>query len=336
MLRSKVNWTMYREKPTKYFLNLEKKSVMSKTLYRLQTDTGETIDNGQKILDEIKRYYQNLYTTTGPVQKDFCDNLDISKLDQDLKEELEEPVTVQELGIALKAMKNNKSPGLDGLPADFWKVFWGRIKELYWRVIVNSIREGCLHQTAHQGIISLLEKVGKEILRLKNWRPLTLLNVDNKIFSKAMAIWLQKAQTLLINAEQTGFVKNQHLATNIIKIMEVMHHCDTEEIDGVLISFDFEKAFDTVEWETIFHVMKLFNFGEKYIEMTKIIFQDLMICAYNDGNFSEFMYPSRGCRQGCCYSPIIFTFVIEMLGLAIRQSADLEGIKIGDSHIKSG
>ena len=91
-----------------------------------------------------------------------------------------------------------------------------------------------------------------------------------------------------------------------------------------------------VEWHTIFHIMEKFNFGPNFINMTRVIYKDPILLAYNNGNLSKPIYPSRGSRQGCCYSPIIFTYVVEALGVAIRQNDEIEGFQIGQSHIKSG
>ena len=181
-----------------------------------------------------------------------------------------------------------------------------------------------------------MEKPEQDILKLKNWRPLTLLNVQNKIYTKALAKRLQKTQASLIHNEQTGFVKGRQMSTNIVKILEIMNHCDIKEINAVIISFDFLKAFDTVEWNTIFHTMEQFNFGQEFIKMMKIIFEKPLICVQNNGHMSEYITPMRGTRQGCCFSPLIFTLVVEILGLAIRQDKQLRGIKIGSTEIKSG
>ena len=121
-----------------------------------------------------------------------------------------------------------------------------------------------------------------------------------------------------------------------MKILEIINHCNVEKLDVILISFDFEKAFDSVEWQTIFHTLDIFNFGPGIIQMIKVLFARPQICAYNNGYLSEFKEITRGCRQGCCLSPIIFIYVVEILGLSIRQNNKIEGIQIGDSYLKSG
>ena len=111
-------------------------------------------------------------------------------------------------------LRNNHSPGEDGLPCNFYKVFWGKLKYFYFEVIKECIKDGEFHTSARRGVISLLEKIGKETIFLKHWRPLTLLNVDNKIYTKALAMRLQKAQKEVIHSDQTGFVQGRQLSTN--------------------------------------------------------------------------------------------------------------------------
>ena len=336
MVRSRANWLNFAEKPSKYFLNLEKKRAQGKTLHRLLRDNDEIIEDKNDILSEIKNYYEQLYTTGRSIDLTFTESLNIPKLDDELKIELNTPLQIQEFSAALAKMPNGKSPGLDGLPYEFYKMFWTKLKEPYFEAIMEGVADGELHLTARQDILSLLEKSGRDGLRLKNWRPLSLLSADSKLYTKVLAMRLQKTQDQLIHPEQTGFVKKRHMATNVIKILEIISHCDEHEIDGVLISFDFLKAFDTVEWESIYLVLKLFNFGEGFINLVKVVFKNPLLCAANNGFMSEFITPTRGCRQGCCLSPILFTFVVEMLGLAIRQEENIEGIKIGEAHLKSG
>ena len=115
-----------------------------------------------------------------------------------------------------------------------------------------------------------------------------------------------------------------------------MQKCETERINGLLISFDFLKAFDSVEWESLFLALESFGFGAEYIKMVKILYKDPWICASNNGYWSEFFQPTRATRQGCCYSPGIFNLVVELLGLGIRQNKNIIGIELNGREIKAG
>ena len=84
-------------------------------------------------------------------------------------------------------MKSGKSPGTDGLPAEFYKVFWKDVSTYLINSLNRSYQKGNLAITQRRGIISLIPKKDKALNELKNWRPITLLNCDYKIASKAIA-----------------------------------------------------------------------------------------------------------------------------------------------------
>ena len=97
-------------------------------------------------------------------------------------------------------------------------------------------------------------------------------NADNKVYGKILANRLAKTTDTIIHHSQTGFCKGRQLAENIMRINEVMHYCDRKKIEAILISFDFEKAFDNIEWEAIYLALEKFGFGENYVNMVKVLY----------------------------------------------------------------
>ena len=138
------------------------------------------------ILEEIRGFYEKLYMTNGQVDISYIEKLNIPQITQEQQNRLDNEITITELGQALKKMKLDTSPGTDGLTTNFYKCFWPKIKQLYKAVIDQVIEEKCFHLSARRGILSLLEKPKNETLFIKNWRPLTLLNIDNKIYTKVL------------------------------------------------------------------------------------------------------------------------------------------------------
>ena len=336
ILRSKATWAMQSELPTKYFLNLEKKRALSKTFFRVDTDEGEIVTSETGVLNEIKKFYKTLYTSGGEIDYSYLDTFDIPIISEETKKYLDRPLEEKEVSLALSQLNNGKSPGVDGLPPEFIKFFWYKLKHFYVNLMREIIEEGKIHLSACRGILSLLEKVGKQPRKLTSWRPLTILVSDNKIYGKILANRLNYAINEIVHFSQTGFIKGRHIAENILKIMEIINFCENENQNALLISYDFYKAFDSVEWESIFATLVAFNFGSKYIDMVLTLFTDPLICASNNGFWTEFWNPTRGCRQGCTFSPAIFAITVEMLSLGIRQNKNIEGIRIGNLLIKSG
>ena len=78
-------------------------------------------------------------------------------------------------------MKSGKSPGTDGLPAKFYKVFWKDVSPFLISSLNRGYQKGKLAITQRSGITSLIPKKDKALNELKNWRPITLLICDYKI-----------------------------------------------------------------------------------------------------------------------------------------------------------
>ena len=111
---------------------------------------------------------------------------------------------------------------MTGFRLNFIKFFYPKIKNFLWQLCLEIAEQGEFHLSAKRGILSLLEKIGKDGLILDNWRPLTLLNTDNKIYSKILATRMAKTYKHIIDSSQTGFISGRQLAENIIKINEII------------------------------------------------------------------------------------------------------------------
>ena len=109
---------------------------------------------------------------------------------------------------SLKSMESNKSPGSDGLPAEFYKVFWNGVHHYLLNALNSAYAKGLLAVTQRRGLITLLPKKNKPANFLKNWRPIALLNCDYKITTKSIASRMRKVIPRIITHDQTGFLKN--------------------------------------------------------------------------------------------------------------------------------
>ena len=122
-------------------------------------------------------------------------------------------------------MQNNRSPGEDGIPIELYRTFWEDIKPFLIRSYRYSMDSGSLTITQKRGIISLLPK-NKDPLLLKNWRPLTLLNVDYKIFAKLIASRLKAILKFIIHTDQSGFTKGRFIGQNIVTLLDIIEYCE--------------------------------------------------------------------------------------------------------------
>lgn len=179
-------------------------------------------DNPTEILDKIKRFYENLYKQTEPaninrkMKTHFLSDEIYPTLTDDERAECDKEITVTELTHALSLLNKDSAPGSDGLPPSFYTHFWEKLQIPFFKCILQSIEKGELPFTLKNGIITLIHK-GKNLDRndLSNYRPITLTNTDYKIFTKALALRLQKVIKSVVNEDQIGFVKGRNIASHL-------------------------------------------------------------------------------------------------------------------------
>ena len=111
-------------------------------------------------------------------------------------------LTEEELFKTLKSFQKNKSPGMDGITAEFYITFWDQIKTKLFSVYCESFLSGILPISLRTGVITLLEKKGKDHLDIANWRPITLLGIDYKLLTKTLGERLKLVLPGLINKDQ--------------------------------------------------------------------------------------------------------------------------------------
>ena len=107
-----------------------------------------------------------------------------------------------------------------------------------------------------------------------------------------------------------------------------------ENIPGLMIFIDFQKAFDSLEWDFLLSCLKAFNFGPDFICWVRTFYKNIESCIINNGNTSDYFTLERGVRQGDPLSPYLFILPIETLVIAVRQNTAIKGISIGQEETK--
>ena len=330
-----------RRENTSYFLRLEKHNYCNKLITKLKVDENLITDPIQ-ISHEGQNFYQNLYSENvghdeshmREIGNTFTNTDSLTKIDAIQQEHCECLMTENDLLKSLKAFKNGKTPGTDGLNAEFYKFFWPDIKQFFLASINYSLEHGTLSIALRRAIISLLPKGDKDRLFLKNWWPISLLNVDYKILGKALANRLIEFLPQLIDEDQTGCVKKRLIGNNIRIIEDIMIYTTKNKISGILLSVDFEKAFDSVSWKFLAKCLEAFNFGPKFRSYVQTLYHDISATVLNNGHTSQWFRLERGVRQGCPLSPYQFILLAETLSCKTREHEAIQGISLNNCEIK--
>ena len=332
-MRSKAQWVEDGEQNSKFFLNLEKRNYNIKHIKKLIQGTN-IITDPVAILKEQKRYYDNLYSSKQHHFKNFIEiedhflrNTAIPKLSNDERYFCDQKLQPRDYNTALKNLANNKSSGSDGLTTNFYKFFWPDIRDLLVASYNYTYDNKQLSQDQKIAVINLLPKKDKDLRFLKNWRPVSLLNTDYKILTKALAQKLQNVIGQIVNRDQIGYIKGRFIGETIRTIHDIVYLTEEQNMNGFITLIDFEKAFDSIEWNFLFKCLKTFNFGDAFLDWIKILYTDIKLCVTNNGYYSECFKLSRSIRQGCPISTLLFILVAEILAIAIRTNENIHGLQ---------
>ena len=134
--------------------------------------------------------------------------------------------------------------------------------------------------------------------------------------------------------DQTAYVNNRYIGESNRFISDILEYTNENEIEAILFSADFEKAFDSIEHPFLFAVLKSFGFGADFIQWIRTFFNNAESCVMNNGNSTGYFPLKRGTRQGDPLSAYLFILVLEILLIQIRNNKDINGVVIYNREIK--
>ena len=326
MFRSRCNWIEQGEKNSKYFDALESARYTAKVIHSLISEDGQEVVNTADIMKMQAEYYRKLYEKDDTVKFEI-NGLAPNHVSDEAYELLNSMISAEEVSDAVLDLKNNKCPGPDGIPIDFYKVFWKYLRNNLIQVIEYNYNTKSMHKSASQGVLNLIPKKNKDSRILKNLRPITLLNTDYKIIEKVLVNRIIPELANIIHQDQKGFLPNRRIAHNIRKIFDVISQIDKDD-PAIILQIDFQKAFDKCEMCAVTGSLHYFNFLPLIIEWFITLYRNFTVKIQNNGFFSEDIKIERSVHQGAPASAAIFVCIAELLALKIRDDKEIRGVFI--------
>ena len=327
---------IFQETPNKYFLSVERNIQKSRQITTILDSEGNTRTDTASIGEEFLHFYQQLYTDHTQYSPDQSAKfLQYSKqLDDIDKQLLDTPISLNDIKVALASFQKNKTPGPDGLTAEFYLHFFPILGPLMHRLYEEIFTSGKLPDGFNHSYIILIHKKDSDKTLVKNYRPISLLNTDYKILAKILTTKLKPFMSKLIHSDQQCSVPGRNISNHTHLIRDIIEFTHNKQIKSALLSLDQEKAFDKVSHRYLFDILDSCNLGPYFCKWIKLLYQNPESYLLINHTLTNSFSLTSSVRQGCPLSPFLYILTLEPALEQIRQNPQITGIRLPGSTEK--
>ncbi|GBG63126.1 hypothetical protein CBR_g36613 [Chara braunii] len=296
------------------------------------------------MLEYARLYYADVLSTRrthDTVHSDLSQEIDMWAdtavvLTNEERLSLDRPITMEEGQQTLRVMASGKCPGVDGLTVEFYRKFWNTVGRPLVEVYNDVLTGGRLGKGMTHGVISLMFKKGDKA-NVRNYRPISVLNVDYKILAKTLALRLGRLLASLVERDQGDFVQGRSIFVNILTAIE-FEVVQAKNREVAVLLLDLEKVYDRVGWAFVLATLRKMGFGEGFCRWVIAMYTLSTSAVFVNGHLSQSFQLSRSLRQGCPPAPLLFVLQLEVPLNCIRKHQSIRGIQIStnkDCRVKA-
>ena len=317
------------DKCSRFFSSLAKARTSQATIPGLR-DHGRYQEGTDGALRVASEYYSALFSQapTTPSTREARDIL-LDKVWRRLSfseaQSLEQAITAAEVLLAIKAAPKNKSPGCDGLPAEFWASV-PDLAPLLAGLFNEWLEKGEIPDEVNTGILTLLPKKG-DLSEIKNYRPIALLPTILKVLTRVLNTRLRRVIGSVVAPSQAA-APGRFIHTNTRLVADVLEYLTNTGNPGGVILLDQEKAFDRVDWTFLEEVMVKMNFGQGFLKSIRTLGRNATSRIKINNTISDPVHLERGVRQGDTLSPSLFILYIQPLINLIDLDPEIRGVPL--------
>ncbi|WVZ49220.1 hypothetical protein U9M48_000597, partial [Paspalum notatum var. saurae] len=233
---------------------------------------------------------------------------DIPQVSELENEILVSPFSEEEVKMAVFQMKHNTTLGSDGFPAEFYQTFWFVIKEDLMALFMEFHKGTLPLHNLNFGTIILLPK-GNNVKQIQQYRPICLLNVSFKIFTKVVTSRVTSIAARVIKPTQIAFLPSRNIKEGAVILHETIHELHTKKQNGVIFKIDFEKAYDKVRWEFLQQALRIKGFNSTWCTWVQTCVQGGNVRIKVNGQLGSYFQTRKGLRQ-----------VVDMLAIIVARA----------------
>ncbi|CAM2108983.1 unnamed protein product [Caretta caretta] len=309
------------DRGSRFFYALEKTRGAKKHITCLLAEDGTPLMEPVELCGRARAFYTSLFSPD-PTDPGACGVLweELPTVSASNRDRLELPLTLAEFSKALRRMPTKKSPGMDGLTVEFYRMFWDVLGPDLVTVWAESLQSGVLPLLCRRAVLALLPKKG-DLRDLRNWHPVSLLSMDYKIVAKAIPLWLGSVLADVIHPDQTYTVPDRSIFDNLFLVQDLLELGHRDSLSFALLSLDQEKVFDRVDHGYLLNTLRAFGFGPQFVRFLRVLYASAECLVKLNRTLTEPVSFGRGVWQGCPLLGQLYALAIRrrLTGLVLQE-----------------
>lgn len=315
--RSRIKWIMDGDENSRFFHGYVNNKRCKNRIHGLMVD-GEWTTDPTKIKNVVYNFYQEKFQERWPSRPKFISG-SFSRLSPRSRSEIEEPFTIDEIMRAVWACGGDKAPRPDGFTFSFIKRYWEILQHDIVKFVKYFERYGKLERGCNSSFINIIPKI-KDPLHLRDYRPISLIGCQYKIISKILANRIKGVIDQNIGEAQSAYVEGRNILDGPLIINELCSWAKKSKKQVLLFKVDFEKAFDSVNWEYLDSIISQLGYGEKWRMWIRGCLHSARLSVLVNGSPTKEFEMKKGVRQGDPLSSFLFIIAMEGLNIAMKEA----------------
>lgn len=331
-LRSGLHWRGNGETSAGFLKRLVTQREYQRTLPTLKDSaTGASYTSQAEKEQSVHSFYSHLYTPeiVNPNDTQFFTNMipPSHRLSNEFHASLCAPFTLDDILDGLSRAPNHSSPGPDSLPYQIVRLLFNHpaTAAIGLRVYNDALLHGIYPASWTQTSLVLLPKKG-DLSHLKNWRPISLINTDVKVFTRLLNVRLMVLHfSSKISIHQMGFMPKRFIAEQGLLVQCMQAVATRNKLPSIVLLLDQEKAYDRIHFNYLQSIMQAFNIPTALITAILNLFSSTQIQPNVNGFLTTPLSQLRRLRQGDPLSPLLFNIAFDPLLRAINNDPRIHG-----------
>ena len=286
----------------------EERKTKEQVVWKIKNKNGKILEERNEVKDRYKEYFNDLLNVKSDRPTEISTlGMDASKVG---KCELNE-ISEEEVVSAIKSMKCGKSPGVDEITPEMLKAGGNEILIWFKRLANVCMNEGEVPKDWQRSIIVPLYKGKGDKTECGSYRGISLLSVPGKLYSRILIDRARSVTENVLEEEQSGFRKGRGCVDQVYALRSILEKMNEKQKVAFMAFLDLEKAYDRVQRESLWEVLKIYGIGGKLLNAIKSFYRCSESCVRVCQEESEWFEVKVGLRQGCVMSPWLFNVYMD-------------------------